>query len=178
MSAPLRAPTAAGAAPRPAPRRRQAAPEPRPVPIRRPPLRLVDDSRVVRAARQRRRRRLLAVAAVSAGLAFVALAAAHAHLVTNQDHIDELRRQVEEAQVRHQELRLQVASLEAPSRIVEVATERLGMVPAETVTPLPAAHPTAPAVPAAAVQPAPASPGPGGPARSWGAMKPYLGRDA
>jgi cell division protein FtsL len=148
--------------------RRPAAP-----PLR-PPLRLVDDARLRLAVRRRRARRLLVAAAVLVGAALLALAASHAMMVSTQVHLDELEQQVAEAQARHQALRLEVATLEAPGRVVSVARERLGMAAPEAVTYL---HASVPAEPA---------PAPGSGARSleggeaqtpppWGAIKPYLG---
>jgi cell division protein FtsL len=70
-------------------------------------------------------------------LAFVGLfgvAASHALLIQNQAHIDELDDRVAAEQARYEELRLEVAQLESPQRIMEEATTNLGMVPpAETV---------------------------------------------
>jgi cell division protein FtsL len=70
-------------------------------------------------------------------LAFVALfgvAASHALLIQNQAHIDELNDRVAAEQARYEELRLEVAQLESPQRIMEEATTNLGMVPpGETV---------------------------------------------
>ncbi|MBW3573801.1 MAG: hypothetical protein KY450_02905 [Actinobacteria bacterium] len=181
MTAPLRARTVAGQAlPRPGPRSgATSAPAFRSTP-RRAPLRLVDDSRLQQAARQRRRRRLVTAAAVFAGLAFLALAGSHAYLVTNQVRIDELQERVEEAQARHQVLRLQVATLEAPDRIVSVATDELGMVEPDAVTfvaPVDAAAASAPptdvVVRPGAAQGSPPTAAP----PSWGTVKPYLGRD-
>ncbi|MBW3580254.1 MAG: hypothetical protein KY431_04385 [Actinobacteria bacterium] len=134
----------------------------------------MDGSRLQTAARQRRARRLAVAAAVAAGLALMALAGSHAFLVTNQVRIDELQQRVEEAQARHQALRLEVATLEAPERIVTDATAELGMVRPETVTYVrPAATPP-PAAPAPDEAAARRSE-PEGAAPSWGAVKPYLG---
>lgn len=173
MSAPLRVRSLPAPVPHPrGPVRRSAAPDVGP--RSRPQLRLVDGSRLHTAARQRRARRLAVAAAVAAGLAFMALAGSHAFLVTNQVRIDELQQRVEEAQARHQALRLEVATLEAPERIVTDATAELGMVRPETVTyvrPAPTPSPAAPAPDEAAARRS----SPEGAAPSWGAVKPYLG---
>lgn len=169
MSAPLRARTL------PAPTGVAAAPDRRPQ--TRSPLRLVDDARVQRAARQRRARRMVAAAAVAAGLALLALAGSHAFLVTNQVRIDELQRRVDDAQAHHQALRLQVATLEAPDRIVSVARDDLGMVRPETVTYLRPGAEAPPDPQPPSERAAPPDQG-GNPAPSWGTVKPYLGRDA
>lgn len=63
----------------------------------------------------------------------------HAVLVSGQGRLDGLQQQVAEEQTRYQALRLDVAELEAPGRIVAAAQE-LGMVsPAEItyLTPVP-----------------------------------------
>ena len=68
---------------------------------------------------------------------FVALfgvAVCHALLIQNQASVDELDRRVATEQARYEKLRLQVAELESPQRIMSEAQEDLGMVPAgETV---------------------------------------------
>jgi hypothetical protein len=117
------APTAgaAGAA-APAPSR---APDLHPA---RPRLRLVDDRRLQLADRRRRTRLLF----VATGLVLVAslfgVVICHAMLVTGQGRLDSLQREVVEEQTRYQALRLRVAELEAPGRIVAEAQGRLGMV--------------------------------------------------
>ncbi len=178
MSAPLRVRAVPAPAPAPGSRERPrgvGAPDARRAP--RPQLRLVDDARLQRAARQRRARRLAVTAAVMAGLVFMALAGSHAFLVTNQVRIDELQQRVDEAQARHQALRLQVATLEAPDRIVSVAQDDLGLVRPDEVTYLrPAARPLP--APASDLDDPQAPPAPEGAAPSWGAVKPYLGRGA
>jgi cell division protein FtsL len=131
---------------------------------------LVDNSRLEKAVRRRRARRLGIVAAVLAVASLMALAGTHAMLVSNQVRLDALERQAAEAQAHHQALRLEVATLEAPARVVSVATERLGMVPPEIITYLPP-------VVGAEEEPRPASPAPevASGALPWGAVKPYLG---
>lgn len=145
-------------------------------PSARPPLRLVDDARLRLAGRQRRARRLVVAAVVLVAASVLALAASHAMMVSTQVHLDDLEHRVAEAQARHQALRLEVATLEAPDRVVSAARDRLGMVPPDTVTYL---HPTVPAEPAPDPAPAPADTssegGKEGSQPSWGAIKPYLG---
>lgn len=118
----------------------------------------------------------MVAAAVLVGASLLALAASHAMMVSTQVHLDDLERRVAEAQARHQALRLEVATLEAPDRVVSAARERLGMGPPDTVTYLPAAVPAAPAPDPAPASIVPSS-GDGEPASqpSWGAIKPYLG---
>lgn len=142
----------------------------------RPRLRLVDNARLEVAVRRRRARRLLAVAAVLVVVALLALAGVNAVLVSTQVRLDELEQQVVEVQARHQALRLEVATLEAPERVVSAATERLGMVPPETITYVQPA-PRDVQVPAHEVgpPPGPTTDEPAG-STSWGTVKPYLSR--
>ena len=58
----------------------------------------------------------------------------HAVLVSGQGQLDGLQQQVSEEQARYQALRLEVAELEAPNRIVEEAQGRLGMVSPPAIT--------------------------------------------
>jgi cell division protein FtsL len=62
------------------------------------------------------------------------LVVAQALLVQGQTRLDDLQVRINAANRRQQELRLQVAELESPARIVEVATRDLGMVPPPGVT--------------------------------------------
>lgn len=136
----------------------------------RPALRLVDNRNLERAARRRRARRLVVVAAVLAVASLIALAATHAMLVSNQVRLDSLEQQVADAQARHQALRLEVATLEDPARVVSVATERLGMVPPDTITYLEPLETIG-----GDLSPAPERPSSPSPALPWGAVKPLLG---
>jgi cell division protein FtsL len=66
-------------------------------------------------------------------LLFVALfgvAVSHALLIEGQAKVDDLDQQVAAEQARYEELRREVAELEAPQRILGEATGKLGMVPA------------------------------------------------
>lgn len=108
-----------------APRR---LPQQRPEPRQRPDLRVVP----------RRHRRLRTGPTVVLGglLAFTiafALVVAQALLVQGQQRLDDIDARIAEATRQQQELRLQQAELESPSRIVEAATA-LGMVPPDDVT--------------------------------------------
>jgi cell division protein FtsL len=121
--------TPARAAARPVARPAQPALRPAPTPRPRPDLRLVDPNELS----PRIRRRRAAVAGVGLlvlvfGVLF-ALAASQAILAQNQQRLDRLEDDVADAQARYQRLRLHVAELESPGRIVRAAQERLGMVP-------------------------------------------------
>ena len=94
--------------------------------------------RVVRTPRQGLGIRLSPRAGVVVTmLAFVALfavAVCHALLIESQAAVDQLDKDVASEQARYEELRLEVAELKSPDRIMTQATQRLGMVPAgETV---------------------------------------------
>ncbi len=58
----------------------------------------------------------------------LALAAFHSIVVSGQFEFDRLQRRLENGHERAQVLRAEVARLESPSRILEVANGRLGMV--------------------------------------------------
>lgn len=75
---------------------------------------------------------MLVSAAVVASL--FGLVASHVLLTQGQFRLDRLRARASSEQARYQRLRLQVAELESPSRIVATAQERLGMVPPPSVT--------------------------------------------
>lgn len=95
----------------------------------RPELRLVP--------RQAPRRRMVGVVVTLASVALFAslfgLAVFHTMLVQSQSTLDELDAQLVEAHDTTERLRLQVAELEAPDRIVSVATDDLGMIPPDDV---------------------------------------------
>lgn len=107
--------TAAGPAPRPA----RGRPGPRPVPPSVP--------------RRGRMRVTGVVAAVLVLVLMVGLVAFHAVIVQRQLALDALNEQVAEAARDNELLRLEVARLEAPGRIVAEATGRLGLVEPERV---------------------------------------------
>jgi cell division protein FtsL len=109
---------------RPARRRTPLAPAPR-RPLRVPP-----------ASRSRRRRgrrdwplglALWTTVVLTVGTIFGA-AAFHVLLVQSQFRLDRLEKQASAEQQRYERLRLEVSRLAAPERIVEEATQRLGMV--------------------------------------------------
>jgi cell division protein FtsL len=82
-----------------------------------------------------RRRRIqprgwAAIGVVTLFVVLLALAAFHAELVSSQGRLDRLERQVAAQQHLYQSLRLEVARLEAPERVLNSAQYQLGMVPA------------------------------------------------
>jgi len=62
--------------------------------------------------------------------ALFGVAVSHALLIEGQAKVDDLDQQVAAEQARYEELRRDVAELEAPQRILGEATGELGMVPA------------------------------------------------
>ena len=147
-----------------------------PAPHRRPstpPTARPDHLRVV-APTERNRRRFSPVAAVIlTAVVFavlLAVAVAHTVLVEGQVRLDELDRQLVQEQTRYQELRQEVAELEAPNRIVGAAKEQ-GMVTPDDLIYLqpPAAEPSGSPVPPGADGSAEV-----GEDQAWAAMKPLL----
>jgi len=122
------------------------------------------------AARRRRARRLGSAAVVLTVASLMALAGTHAMLVSNQVRLDALELEAAEAQAHHQALRLEVATLEDPARVLSMATERLGMVPPEVITYLPPVDPDH-----EQPLPVPEAPDNASGALPWGAVKPFLG---
>jgi cell division protein FtsL len=78
--------------------------------------------------------RLLVAGGVVIFVLLFALAAFQAVLVSSQQRLDELERQVAVEQDRYQDLRVEVARLEAPERIMNTALYQLGMVPSGQAT--------------------------------------------
>jgi cell division protein FtsB len=105
--------------------------------------------------------------------ALFALAAFHAMLASGQAQLDQLESRVGDAQARYESLRLDVAELEAPDRIVREAQERLGMVPPPGVTYLTPSEAVTNEVGQAAVTPSPTQSDAGDRA-AWATVKPYL----
>ena len=105
---------------------------------------------------------LLTTAVLTVGTIFGA-AAFHVLLVQSQFRLDRLEDAAATEQKRYEHLRLEVARLSAPERIVATAAERLGMVAPPEVAYLPAPSPSAAdASPASSL------------AGDWSEVKPYL----
>jgi hypothetical protein len=105
--------------------------------------------------------------------ALFGLAAFNAMLVSGQDRLDHLEKQVAEAQSEYSANRLKVAQLEAPGHVVQVAQQRLGMVPPPGVTYLTPSQAMADEVGGAPEHTDPKT-GKDGGGTSWAAVKPYL----
>ncbi len=128
MTAPRYAATA-----RPAPRLRpQPATAPAPVPQRR--LEVVPDPRVLR--RRRLSRLCTAVAGLSACFGLFGVVGVHVMLAQGQDDVQRLQAKAQQEEDRQQRLRMDVAVLEAPARVVTAAEAELGMVMPRTVVSL------------------------------------------
>lgn len=135
------------AAPTTAPARRRATPgrrPPNPRPEARPPhLRVVGPNTLTRQGRQRRARRFGAVLSTILVVAVFGVVAAHVVLTQHQFRLERLEREAAAEEARYERLRLQVAELESPERVV-AAAQALGMVPPATVTYLASTRATAP----------------------------------
>ena len=150
----------------------------RPVPRRgSPETRTRTSLRVVETGAPPQRRDARRLAALAGGLLFAAVLAGNvavqAQSTQGQFELERLEAIARERQARYQQLRLLVAQLEAPERIVERALE-LGMVEPAKVTYLAPTAKTSAADPAAAPprEPAPA----GEAAQGWSEVKPHLDR--
>jgi cell division protein FtsL len=91
-------------------------------------------NRLDRAARRRRARVLVVLGVAGVGVVLLSLVAAHVVITQNQFRLEGLQARAEVEQERYERLRLHVAELEAPARIVAAAQERLGMVPPPGIT--------------------------------------------
>lgn len=140
-------------------------------------LEVVGRHRRHKSAGSRRRRRVLAASlAVVVVACVLGLVASHVLLAQGQFELEKLQLRADEQQDRYERLRLQVAQLESPSRVVAAAQERLGMVPPPGVTYL---SPTGPqSGQARAGQASGAKPGDGQEAATedWSSVKRQLAR--
>lgn len=75
-----------------------------------------------------------ALVAAAVVITVFALVASHVVLAQGQFRLERLKARAAVEEARHERLRLHVAELESPSRIVAAAQERLGMVPPPSVT--------------------------------------------
>jgi len=157
-----------------------ALPEGAPTPRRRPqPTERPNHLRVVAPAERMRRRLTPATAVVLTAIVFavlLAVAVAHTLLVSGQVRLDELDGQLTSEQARYQELRKDVAELDAQTRIVGAAHE-LGMVTPDDLLYLqPPAADRSTVGPTTGDDPEPgADPTAGVPDQTWSAMKSLLG---
>jgi cell division protein FtsL len=151
------------------------APAPRPrgaEPGTGPQLRALD--RPLRIRRPPRDRRLLLL--VGGGLLFAAVlggnVAVQAQTTQGQFELERLQASARQRQAHYQQLRLEVAELEAPQRIVDRA-HQLGMVEPASVTYLTPTAKTSASGPAPGIDAAPDDQA----AQGWSDVKPHLDRD-
>lgn len=158
---------------------------PRPQPARpappRPQLEVVKADRLAEAARRKLVRRLAMAATVATALSLFGVVVAHVVLTQNQFRLDQLRDRSSLQQAEYDRLRLAVAELESPRRIVADAQQRLGMIiPPKVVYLAPSAEqavspvPVPPGAATAGTQALAATPGSDPAAGGWTAVKPHL----
>jgi hypothetical protein len=102
---------------------RSSRPLPAPSPRRRPHL------RIVAPARNTKRYAVLSAAIAAAGI--FGIVALHARAAEQSFQARALAEEVHELALRYDELTAEIAGLEAPERVRQVAVGQLGMVPAE-----------------------------------------------
>lgn len=157
---------------RSAPARQRPAPRPTP-PVKRAParpeLRVVRPEELREAERARTVRQLVATAAVIGALCLFGVVVFHVLLTQNQFRLDKLQEQSLERQAEYDRLRLEVAQLESPERVI-AAAQALGMVTPPKVTYL------APTVeePGDTDTPALTADQASGGESSWSTVKPHL----
>jgi cell division protein FtsL len=143
-------------------RRLRATPAPKP------------DLKVVPAPASKHRfgRRVLVTMAIAAALLTpFALVLVHVELTANQLHLTSLQTKGDDAQAQYEKLRLQVAQLASPSRVVANA-QQLGMVTPTTITYLTPAPVSVPTNPTNPTNPSITAPPPAGPGvDAWSAAK-------
>jgi hypothetical protein len=100
----------------------------------RPSLGVVDQRQLRARAERRQARVLFALAAASLAVALVLCAAGRAFVESTQLRSDALQNEIAQALQVQQDDQLQKAELVAPSRILSVAEDRLGMVTPPGVT--------------------------------------------
>lgn len=134
MTAPVLDPRRSAPANGPAPRRR---PTPHAAPAAgesRPQLRVLRPEEAAEADRRKLVRLVAGAGITVAALCLFAIVVFHVVLTQNQFRLDAMQDQALERQAEYDRLRLEVAQLESPDRIVADAQVRLGMVPAPSIT--------------------------------------------
>ena len=107
-------------------------PDAAPAPAERRHLRVVPEGYVSARTRRKRARLLVVLTGMAITAALFGVVAFHVVLTQNQLDIQHLRAEADAGSVKQQQLRLQVAQLESPERVVDAA-QKLGMVPPATV---------------------------------------------
>jgi cell division protein FtsL len=111
------------------------------LPRPRPDLRIVVEGELSARARHRRRRFALVASAIIACASLFGVVASHVVLTEGQLELERLQTRASTERSRNARLRLEVAELEAPGRIVYTAVMN-GMEPSKHATPL--TSPTSP----------------------------------
>ena len=111
--------------------RRAGAPETKKV---RPPLGVVDRRHALERARRRQARVLLLVSGIVVAAALTIAAAGHALVAATQIRADNLQSQLAAAVAAQQNLQLERAQLETPSRVLALAEHRFKMTAPSGVT--------------------------------------------
>ena len=104
-----------------APARPTRALRPEPTPSERRHLRVVPSNYVSARTRRKRARLLVVLAGVAIAGALFGVVAFHVVLTQNQLDLQHLRAEADTASAKQQQLRLQVAQLESPERVVDDA---------------------------------------------------------
>jgi len=160
--------------------REKKTPQPRRTPPSGPGLRQLHQRRLKTKVRGGRRQgpapdrplrlALLASAVLTVGTIFGA-AIFHVILIQSEFRLDQINKEATKEEARYEKLRLDVAQLSAPDRIVATAQQRLGMVVPPQVAYLMAPIPQAPGA-QGADHDDPAAPSLAG---GWAEVKPHLG---
>jgi cell division protein FtsL len=113
------------------------------------------------------------------GVVLFGVVAFHVLLSQGQFQLERLQAKADTQQTQYEKLRLQVAQLESPERITNEAQNRLGMVPADKVTPVtPSAADMAKGTDNNAVSAGPAAPPTTDDPGDWAKVKPHLSSPA
>lgn len=141
----------------------------------RPDLRVLRPGEAAADADRRRLVRLLVVvAAVVVALCVFGVVVFHVVLTQNQFRLDALQDQALEREAEYDRLRLQVAELESPDRVVADAQQRLGMITPPKITYLaPTIEEPGEAADGASRSPA-GAPGATAAGEGWSVVKPHL----
>ncbi|MBV8980145.1 MAG: hypothetical protein JO086_04530 [Acidimicrobiia bacterium] len=131
---------------------RSLRPDAAPAPSERRHLQVVPPGYITERQRRRRARSVVVLTGVAIAAALFGVVAFHVVLTQNELAIQHLHSKADAASVKQQQLRLQVAELESPERVV-AAAQKLGMVPPVTVHYLSPDGPTAAPVPTPATTP-------------------------
>ena len=111
---------------------RALRPDAAPAPEEQRHLRVVPRNYVTARTRRNRARLLVVLSGMLIAAALFGVVAFHVVLTQNQLDIQHLQAEANSASVKQQQLRLQVAELESPERVVDAA-QKMGMVPPATV---------------------------------------------